>query len=58
MVAVLSVLELMGAGELLANATFKALPVYTMVGAIYFVMWFAVARLFERGERRLALPGR
>jgi polar amino acid transport system permease protein len=58
MVAVLSVLELMGAGELLANATFKALPVYTMVGAIYFVMCFAVARLFERGERRLALPGR
>ena len=56
MVAVLSVLELMRAGELLANATFKALPVYTMVGAIYFIMCFLVARVFERSERLLAIP--
>ncbi len=58
LVAVLSVLELMRAGELLANATFKALPVYTLVGLIYFAMCFVVARLFERGERALAIPGR
>lgn len=58
LVAVLSVLELMRSGELLANATFKALPVYTMVGAIYFLMCFVVARLFERSERLLAIPGR
>jgi polar amino acid transport system permease protein len=58
LVAVLSVLELMRAGELLANATFKALPVYTMVGAIYFLMCLLVARVFERGERLLAIPGR
>ncbi len=58
LVAVLSVLELMRAGELLANATFRALPIYTMVGAIYFMMCVAVAKVFERAERKLQIPSR
>ncbi|MBN8956675.1 MAG: amino acid ABC transporter permease [Rhizobiales bacterium] len=58
LVAVLSVLELMRAGELLANATFKALPIYTMVGAIYFIICVVVAKAFERAERKLQIPSR
>jgi len=58
LVAVLSVVELMRAGELLASATFKALLVYTLVGASYFVICFALSRLFVWGEARLAIPGR
>lgn len=58
LVAVLSVLELMRAGELLANATFRALPIYTMVGAIYFLMCVVVAKAFERAERKLQIPTR
>jgi polar amino acid transport system permease protein len=58
LVAVLSVLELMRAGELLANATFRALPIYTMVGVIYFMMCVVVAKAFERAERKLQIPSR
>jgi polar amino acid transport system permease protein len=57
LVAVISVLELMRAGELLASATFKALEVYTLVGAIYLLICFALSRSFLAAERRLAIPG-
>lgn len=52
LVAVISVLELMRTGELLANATFKVLLVYSLVGAIYFIICFAIARAFAWAERR------
>jgi polar amino acid transport system permease protein len=57
LVAVISVLELMRAGELLASATFKALEVYTLVGALYLLICFVLSRSFMAAERRLAIPG-
>ncbi len=57
LVAVISVYELMRAGELLAGATFKALEVYTLVGLIYMLMCSCVAHAFKRGERLLTVPG-
>ncbi|AOB25979.1 amino acid ABC transporter permease [Bordetella bronchiseptica] len=57
LVAVISVYELMRAGEMLAGATFQALTVYTMVGAIYFAMCSVLAYLFRRSEKRLTVPG-
>lgn len=57
LVAVISVLELMRAGELLASATFKALEVYTLVGALYLLICFVLSRGFIVAERRLAIPG-
>lgn len=57
LVAVLSVLELMRSGELLASATFKALEVYTLVGALYLLICFVLSRGFTAAERRLVIPG-
>lgn len=57
LVAVISVYELMRAGEMLAGATFQALPVYTMVGVIYFAMCSVLSWLFRRSEKRLTVPG-
>jgi His/Glu/Gln/Arg/opine family amino acid ABC transporter permease subunit len=57
LVAVISVYELMRAGEMLAGATFQALTVYTMVGVIYFAMCSVVSYAFRRSERRLTVPG-
>ena len=57
LVAVISVAELMRSGEMLAASTFKSLLVYTLVGAIYFVMCSAIAYLFRRGETILTVPG-
>ena len=50
LVAMISVYELMRAGEMLAGATFQALTVYTMVGVIYFVLCSVLAYLFRRSE--------
>ena len=55
--AVISVYELMRAGEMLAGATFQALTVYTMVGVIYFALCSVLAYLFRRSEKRLTVPG-
>jgi polar amino acid transport system permease protein len=57
LVAVISVYELMRAGELLAGATFKALEIYTLVGVFYMVICTVVAHAFKRGEHRLSVPG-
>lgn len=57
LVAVLSVLELMRSGELLASATFRALEVYTLVGALYLLICFVLSRGFIAAERKLAIPG-
>jgi polar amino acid transport system permease protein len=57
LVAVISVSELMRSGEMLAAATFKSLLVYTLVGAIYFVMCSVIAYSFRRGEAILTVPG-
>ena len=57
LVAVISVSELMRSGEMLASATFQSLLVYTLVGAIYFVMCSVISYVFRRGEKILTVPG-
>jgi polar amino acid transport system permease protein len=57
LVAVISVYELMRAGEMLAGATFRSMLVYSLVGAIYFCLCSAISAAFRAGERRLAVPG-
>lgn len=57
LVAVISVYELMRAGEMLAGATFQALTVYTMVGVIYFALCSVLSWLFRRSEKKLTVPG-
>ena len=57
LVAVISVYELMRAGEMLAGATFQALTVYTLVGLMYFAMCSVVSYIFRRFEKKLTVPG-
>jgi polar amino acid transport system permease protein len=57
LVAVISVGELMRAGEMVAGATFRSMLVYSLVGAIYFAMCSVVSYGFRVAERRLTVPG-
>lgn len=57
LVAVISVSELMRSGEMLAASTFQSLLVYTLVGAIYFLMCSVISYAFRRGEKSLSIPG-
>jgi len=57
LVAVLSVRELMRAGELLASSTFQTMKVFTLVGAIYLVVSYALSLTFRGVEKKLRLPG-
>ena len=57
LVAVISVYELMRAGEMLAGATFQPLLIYTMVGIIYFLMCSVLSYGFRRSEHLLNVPG-
>ena len=55
--AVLSVRELMRAGELLASSTFQTMKIFTLVGAIYLMISYALSLTFRGVEKRLRLPG-
>jgi polar amino acid transport system permease protein len=57
LVAVISVYELMRAGQMLAGATFRSLLVYSMVAAIYFLMCSMLSYAFRHIEKRLTVPG-
>lgn len=57
LVAVLSVRELMRAGELLASSTFQTMKIFTLVGGIYLVMSYALSLTFRGVEKKLRLPG-
>lgn len=57
LVAVLSVRELMRAGELLASSTFQTMKIFTLVGAVYLVLSFALSLTFRGVEKKLRLPG-
>lgn len=57
LVSVLAITELTRVGQLVYTRTFRAFEVYLAVGAIYFVMTYAVARLSRRLERLAAWPG-
>ena len=57
LVAVLSVRELMRAGELLASSTFQTMKIFTLVGVIYLVISYALSLTFRGVEKKLRLPG-
>lgn len=57
LVAVLSVRELMRAGELLASSTFRTMRVFTLVGLIYLVVSYALSFGFRQYEKHLRIPG-
>jgi len=57
LVAVLSVRELMRTGELLASSTFQTMKIFTLVGAIYLVLSYALSLTFRSVEKKLRLPG-
>lgn len=57
LVAVLSVRELMRAGELLASSTFQTMKIFTLVGAVYLVISYALSLTFRGVEKKLRLPG-
>ncbi len=57
LVAVLSVRELMRAGELLASSTFKTMKVFTLVGILYLIVSYALSFSFRRYEKKLRIPG-
>ena len=42
---------------MLAGATFRSLLVYSLVGAIYFVLCSVLSYLFSRAEKNLSIPG-
>lgn len=46
--------ELMTQGQIITSATFRALEVYIVIGAIYFALCFPLSALILRMERRLA----
>lgn len=46
--------ELMTQGQIITSATFRALEVYVVVGAIYFCLCFPLSTLLLCAERRLA----
>ncbi len=56
LVAVLSVRELMRAGELLASSTFRTMKVFTLVGLIYLIVSYALSFGFRQYEKRLSIP--
>jgi polar amino acid transport system permease protein len=56
LVAVLSVHELMRAGELLASSTFRTMKVFTLVGLIYLTVSYALSLGFRQYEKRLSIP--
>ncbi len=57
LVAVLSVRELMRAGELLASSTFQTMKVFTLVGALYLIVSYALSLTFSQVEKKLRIPG-
>ena len=54
--AIIGFTELSRTGQLLSNITYQPLLVYSVVGAVYFVVCFPVSWMGRRIERRLA-PG-
>lgn len=47
--------ELMTQGQIITSATFRALEVYLVIGAIYFALCFPLSSFVGRVERRLSL---
>jgi polar amino acid transport system permease protein len=54
LVATISIVELLRAGQLRIAINFRAMDVYLMVAAIYFLMSYPCALMLRRMERRLS----
>lgn len=52
--AIIGFTELSRTGQLLSNITYQPLLVYSVIGAVYFVVCFPVSWIGRRMERRLA----
>lgn len=57
LVSVLAITELTRVGQLVYTRTFRPFEIYLAVGAMYFLMTYAVARLSRRVEAALRVPG-
>ena len=53
--AIIGFTELSRTGQLLSNITYRPLMVYSVIGAVYFVVCWPVSWIGRRMERRLAL---
>lgn len=58
LVSVLAITELTRVGQLVYTRSFRAFEIYLMIGFMYFVMTFVVAKVSYYLERRYAIPGR
>lgn len=58
LVSVLAITELTRVSQLIYTRTFRAFEVYLAVGALYFVMIYAVSLVSHRLERRFQVEGR
>ncbi len=58
LVSVLAITELTRVGQLAYTRSFRAFEIYLVIGCMYFVMTFVVAKISYYLERRYAIPGR
>ncbi|MGB3226093.1 MAG: amino acid ABC transporter permease [Desulforhopalus sp.] len=58
LVSVLAITELTRVGQLVYTRSFRAFEIYLVIGCMYFVMTFFVAKVSYYLERRYATPGR
>jgi polar amino acid transport system permease protein len=58
LVSVLAITELTRVSQLVYTRTFRAFEVYSTIGALYFLMTYAVSRLSRHLEKRFRVEGR
>lgn len=58
LISVLAITELTRVGQLVYTRNFRAFEIYLVIGCIYFIMTFMVARLSYYLERRYVIQGR
>lgn len=58
LVSVLAITELTRVGQLAYTRSFRAFEIYLVIGIIYFIMTFFVARFSYYLERKFMIPGR
>lgn len=56
LVSVLAITELTRVGQLIYTRSFRAFEIYLVIGFIYFIMTFVVARISYYLERRYVMP--
>ncbi|PHR23885.1 MAG: amino acid ABC transporter permease [Desulfotalea sp.] len=58
LVSVLAITELTRVGQLIYTRSFRAFEIYLVIGFLYFIMTFTVAKISYYLERRYAIPDR